>query len=408
MKVFRYLGVAFESIQAHKMRAILTMLGIIIGVAAVLITVGIGSGAAVSITERIESNGTNLLTVSSGSRGSTSGSALTLADAETLSNAEYFPKLQYVVPQYTSNATLTHGGSEGSYQVVGTTANYATVRNLDLADGQFLDTDQVAENAYAVVLGDTVASDLFGGQDPLGKSIRIDDALFEVVGVLEASGSSGFGSSDSQVYVPLNLALGRLFNVSRYRGSYTLSGIYIQVVSQDQLDAAEGQIVQILRMRHGLGADDENDFSISNQADMLEMASDVSGTLSTLLGGIGAVSLVVGGIGIMNIMLVSVTERTREIGLRKAVGAHNNDILLQFLVEALVLCTLGGLVGIGISYGVMQLTTMFPIFSSYQIVIEPWAIGLALIVSTASGFVFGLYPALRATQLDPIEALRFE
>ena len=407
MKTLKYLWVAFESIQAHKMRAMLTMLGIIIGVAAVLITVGIGSGAAVSITERIESNGTNLLTVSAGSRGS-SGSALTLADAEALSNPVYFPTLQFVVPQYSGNATLTNGASECTYQVVGTTANYATVRNLELANGQFLDDEQVTDNAYVVVLGDTVASDLFGGQDPLGKSIRIADARFEVVGVLEASGSSGFGSSDSQVYVPLNLALGRLFNVSRYRGSYTLSGIYIQVTSQDQLDAAEGQIDQILRMRHGLGAADENDFSISNQADMLEMASDVSGTLSTLLGGIGAVSLVVGGIGIMNIMLVSVTERTREIGLRKAVGAHNSDILLQFLVEALVLCMLGGIVGIAISYGVMQLTTLIAALDSYRVVIEPWAVGLALIVSTASGFVFGLYPALRATQLDPIEALRFE
>jgi len=408
MKAIKYLGVALESIQAHKMRAILTMLGIIIGVAAVLVTVGIGSGAAVSITERIESSGTNLLTISSGSRGSTSGSALTLADAEALSNPTRFPELQAVAPQYTSSATLTNGASEGSYQVMGTTANYATVRNLDIASGQFLAADQVDENANVVVLGATVASDLFGGQEPLGKIIRIDDALFEVIGVLEASGSSGFGSSDSQAYVPLKVALGRLFNVDRYRGSYTLSGIYIQVVIQEKLDAAELQIEQVLRLRHGLGADDENDFSISNQADMLEMASDVSGTLSTLLGGIGAVSLVVGGIGIMNIMLVSVTERTREIGLRKALGAHNSDILLQFLVEALVLCTLGGIIGIGISYGVMQLTGMISALSSYQVVIEPWAVGLALIVSTASGFVFGLYPAMRATQLDPIEALRFE
>ena len=188
MKTLKYLWVAFESIQAHKMRAMLTMLGIIIGVAAVLITVGIGSGAAVSITERIESNGTNLLTVSAGSRGS-SGSALTLADAEALSNPVYFPTLQFVVPQYSGNATLTNGASEGTYQVVGTTANYATVRNLELANGQFLDDEQVTDNAYVVVLGDTVASDLFGGQDPLGKSIRIADARFEVVGVLEASGS---------------------------------------------------------------------------------------------------------------------------------------------------------------------------------------------------------------------------
>ena len=177
--------------------------------------------------------------------------------------------------------------------------------------------------------------------------MRIGDALFQVIGVLESSGSSGFGSSDSQVFVPINVAHGRLFNADRYRGSYMVSSISIQVVSQEALDATETQIEQVLRLRHGLGTDDDNDFSISNQADLLDMASSVSGTLSSLLGGIGAVSLVVGGIGIMNIMLVSVTERTREIGLRKAVGAHDRDILLQFLVEALVLCTLGGLIGIG-------------------------------------------------------------
>jgi putative ABC transport system permease protein len=224
---------------------------------------------------------------------------------------------------------------------------------------------------------------------------------------LEASGSSGFGSSDSQVFVPVNTALGRLFNAPRYRGSYTVSSISVQVGDETELDATEAQIEQVLRLRHGLGADDDSDFQISNQADLLEMASTVSGTLSGLLGGIGAVSLVVGGIGIMNIMLVSVTERTREIGLRKAVGAHDKDILLQFLVEALVLCTLGGLIGIGISYGVQGLIGLFPALN-FNIVIEPWAVGLALAVSSASGFIFGLYPAKRATQLDPIEALRYE
>jgi putative ABC transport system permease protein len=241
----------------------------------------------------------------------------------------------------------------------------------------------------------------------VGESIRIDDALFTVIGVLESTGSAGFGSSDSQIYVPINLALGRLFNVSRYRGSYTLSGISIQVAGQDLLDGAEVQIEQILRLRHGLDAEDDNDFQISNQADLLEMASDVSGSMTALLGGIGAVSLMVGGIGIMNIMLVSVTERTREIGLRKALGAHDGDILLQFLVEALVLCALGGLIGIGIGYAAAWGTTLIPDFS-YRVVIEPWAVTLALVVSTASGFVFGLYPAMRATRLDPIDALRYE
>jgi putative ABC transport system permease protein len=290
---------------------------------------------------------------------------------------------------------------------VGTTPAYAEIKGMELTTGSFLTARHLEENSNVAVLGATVATDLFAGLDPVGESIRIDDALFTVIGVLESTGSAGFGSSDSQIYVPINLALGRLFNVSRYRGSYTLSGISIQVAGQDLLDGAEVQIEQILRLRHGLDAEDDNDFQISNQADLLEMASDVSGSMTALLGGIGAVSLMVGGIGIMNIMLVSVTERTREIGLRKALGAHDGDILLQFLVEALVLCALGGLIGIGIGYAAAWGTTLIPDFS-YRVVIEPWAVTLALVVSTASGFVFGLYPAMRATRLDPIDALRYE
>jgi putative ABC transport system permease protein len=408
MKVFRYLAVSVDSIFAHKLRAALTMLGIIIGIAAVLVTVGIGSGAAASITDRIEASGTNLLTISAGaSRGMSSSSSLTVADAEVFTDATLFPDIVAVAPQYSSSATLAFGSSEGSYTVVGATANYATVRNLEIAAGAFLDDEQVAATESVAVLGDTVASDLFGADDPVGQTVRIDDTLFTVIGVLEASGSSGFGSSDSQVYVPLGTAQGRLFNAARVNGSYALTAVSVQGVSSEVLDALQLQIEQILRLRHRLAADDENDFMIQNQADMLEIASDVSGTLTALLGSIGAVSLIVGGIGIMNIMLVSVTERTSEIGLRRALGAHDGDILLQFLVEALVLCALGGVIGIGLSFGVAQLLANVPAMT-YRIVIEPWAVMLALIVSTASGFVFGLYPAMRATRFDPIEALRYE
>ncbi len=406
MRVVKYFGVAWQSIQAHRMRAILTMLGIIIGIAAVLVTVGIGSGAAASITARIESSGTNLLTVSSGSRGSTS-STLTMADAEVLSNTNSFPTIVGIAPQYSSQTTVANGATSGAYQVVGTTQDYAEIRNLDLAGGAFLQDSETGANSYSAVLGATVATELFGGQDPVGQSVRLGDALFQVIGVLAASGSSGFGSSDSQLFVPINVAQGRLFNADRYRGSYILSSISVKVGSEEQLDATETQIEQVLRLRHGLGADDDNDFQINNQADLLDMASSISGTLSGLLGGIGAVSLVVGGIGIMNIMLVSVTERTREIGLRKAVGAHDRDILLQFLVEALVLCTLGGLIGIGIGYGIQALVGLIP-GAPFKVIIQPWAVALALGVSSASGFIFGLYPAMRATQLDPIEALRYE
>ncbi len=264
MKFFKYLRVAVESIQAHRMRAILTMLGIMIGIAAVLITVGIGSGSAVSITERIESSGTNLLTVSSGSRGAT-GSTLTIADAEVLMNQDRFPAMAAVAPTYQSNASVTYGATEGSYTVVGATDAYLAVRGQDLAAGEFLTADQVALKSNVVVLGSTVAGDLFGGQEPVGQSIRIDDALFQVIGVLESTGSSGFGSSDTQLYVPIAVAQGRLFNAARYRGSYTISSISIQAVNQDQLDSAALAVEQVLRLRHGLGTDDDNDFTITNQ-----------------------------------------------------------------------------------------------------------------------------------------------
>jgi putative ABC transport system permease protein len=408
MKIFRYFGVAVNSIIAHKMRAALTMLGIIIGVAAVLLTMGFGSGAAADITESIESGGTNLLSVTSGASGSNGGeSLLTLADAEALADPVIYPDIALVAPQYSGTATFTRGETDGAYQVVGTTADYADVTSLDIEFGRFFTPDETAASERVVVLGATVAEDLFGNDDPIGQTVRIDNNLFQVIGVLEESGGGGFGSNDTQTYVPLDVALGRLFNVERYRGSYRLSGISIQVIDSERLDTAELIIEQTLRLNHGLAANDENDFAIMNQADTLEMVGDVTTTLTILLGSVGSISLLVGGIGIMNIMLVSVTERTREIGLRKAVGAHNSDILLQFLVEALMLCLLGGLIGIGISYGLATLLGGMA-FMPFSIVIEPWSLALALGVSTASGFVFGLYPAWRATQLDPIEALRFE
>lgn len=407
MKFFKYFGVALSSILAHRLRAGLTMLGIIIGVAAVLTTTGFGSGAAADITATIQSGGVNLLTISAGSGRGNTTSALNMADAETLANQELFPELVYVAPQYSSNATFISGSEEGSYQVIGTTPDYAIVTNLDIEYGEFFNAEQLESNASVIVIGYTIATELFGTNEAVGQSVRINNNTFEVIGVLEEAGGMGFGSNDSRSFVPIKVAQGRLFNAERFRGSYAISTISTQVATAEGMDEAELHIERILRMRHNLNADSSNDFTISNQAEQLETLSTVTGTLTVLLGSIGGISLLVGGIGIMNIMLVTVTERTREIGLRKAVGAHNSDILLQFLIEALVLCFIGGAIGIGLSYGIAYVLSQMP-FMPFPVVIEMWALALALGVSSASGFIFGLYPAWQATRLDPIDALRFE
>jgi putative ABC transport system permease protein len=414
MKAIRYLRVALESIIAHKLRAILTMLGIIIGVAAVLTTMGIGRGAASNITERIESQGTNLLSISPGvsyvgglSGGAGSASTLTMGDVAALQDTNLHPALALVAPEYGSNARLVYSGTNTQNTVAGVTADYAQVRNLTVASGRYLTPVDSQEQAHVVVLGSELAADLFGSENPVGLSVRINGEPFQVVGVLEEVGGFGPSSSDTRAYVPIEVAQGRLFNADRYRGEYTVTSIYVEVINQDQNDAAQRQIETTLRLRHNLRADEENDFYIFDQASMLETAQDISQTMTIFLGAIGAVSLLVGGIGIMNIMLVSVTERTREIGLRKAVGAHDNDILLQFLVEALVLCFLGGLVGVGLAYGVAALFEQIPSLT-FTVLIQPDSLALALGFSLLAGLVFGIYPAMRATQLDPIEALRSE
>ena len=414
MKAIRYLRVALESIVAHKLRAILTMLGIIIGVAAVLTTMGIGRGAATNITESIESQGTNLLTISPGAstEGGLSGSSgsagtLTMGDVEALQDTTLHPSLALIAPEYSATAQLVYADTNTQNTVAGVTADYAQVRNQEVASGRYLTPADSQEQAHVVVLGSEMVADLFESENPVGLSVRINGEPFRVIGVLEEVGGFGRNNPDTQAFVPIEVAQGRLFNADRYRGEYTVDSIYVEVVNQDQTDAAQRQIETTLRLRHKLRADQENDFDIFDQASLLETAADISQTMTIFLGAIGAVSLLVGGIGIMNIMLVSVTERTREIGLRKAVGAHDNDILLQFLVEALVLCFLGGLVGVGLAYGVAALFGRIPALT-FNVVIQPDSLALALSFSLLAGLVFGIYPAMRATQLDPIEALRSE
>ena len=415
MKILKYLRVAIDSIFANKLRSSLTMLGIIIGVTAVLTTLAVGSGAAASITSQIESQGTNLISVNAGSSrgggGSSSGGSgatttLTMDDVAALSNQKLHPLLFAVVPDYTASATFVNGSNDSSQQVIGTTPEYATVRNLTVQYGRFFTQDEVSNSTPVVILGSTLAGDLFGGSDPLGQAVRIENQPFQVIGILKSSGGAGFGSNDNRAFVPISVAQGRLFNAPRYRGTYTISSMSIKGTDKNLLTQAQQDIERTLRLRHGLSVDDDNDFTIFNQASLLETANTIATTLSLVLGGIGAISLLVGGIGIMNIMLVSVTERTREIGLRKALGAHDKDILLQFVVEALVLCLFGGLIGIGISYSVA--TIFNSLGFTFKLVVTSTALLLALGVSSGCGLVFGLYPAVRATRLDPIEALRYE
>ena len=406
-RLWQYFGVAFESIRANKLRAILTMLGIIIGVAAVLSTLGIGAGAAASITADVQSEGVNQLTVLAGGNDETTAwiNRLTLGDSAALADKNVHPEIAAVSPEYSGNAQLTRGDAGVSAQISGVTLAYAAATKVNLASGRFFTQDELDRWHPVIILGANSAETLFGQADPLDQEIRVNGESFTVIGVLEKS-DGGFGGSESQL-TPLTVAQGRLFQAERYRGELPVTTITVKVTDADGMTQAEKNIEQTLRLRHGLTRDDKNDFTIFNQASLLELANTISATLSLLLGSIGAISLLVGGIGIMNIMLVSVTERTKEIGLRKALGAQDRDILTQFLTESLVLCLIGGAIGIGLALALSYGISLIPGFS-FDLIIEPYAIGLALGVCFAAAFIFGLYPALRATRLDPIEALRYE
>lgn len=394
---------ALQRLAAARLRSTLTALGVIIGVAAVVALVSVGQGATSGITARLEGLGTNLLTISPGGAfsGLTRGAAgsaqtLTLADADALVE---LADVVAVAPEITSQQLVVAGTRNTTTQIVGTTPDYRSVRAYDVWQGAFF-TDLAVEHALRVaVLGATTADDLGLGAEAIGTEISIGGLPFEIVGILQPKGSSGPVSQDDQVIIPISTLRHTFSSSDRVRS------IAVSVASLGVMDEAKGEITALLRQRHGLDAAASDDFTIQDQAQLLSTVSDVTTTLSLLLAGIASISLVVGGIGIMNIMLVSVRERTREIGIRKAIGARERDILVQFLIEALTLSVLGGLVGALVGVGV---SALIGVVAGWGLIVSPWTIVVALAFSLLVGVVFGVWPARQASRLDPIAALRYE
>jgi putative ABC transport system permease protein len=408
-KLAMVLRVALNSLTVHVMRTVLTMLGIVIGVAAVISLVAVGKGAQAQVLSQFQALGSNLVTVSamqnfgfSQSGLQTSSPDLTMADVKAIEALA--SSVSLVAPVYNSTATVTYSGKTSSTSISGVTEAYSTVRNAPVSLGRFISTADNDKTAMVAVLGTTVVEDLFGSAsvNPVGQTIRINRQNYEVIGVLESKGTNGPQNQDDVIMVPLRTAQLKLGGA----GTTTVRTINLQVLSADEMDLAQAQVTAIMRARHKLAAGADNDFLVRNQADILSSVTQTSDTFTTLLGSIAAISLLVGGIGIMNIMLVSVTERTREVGLRKAVGAKRGDILVQFLTEAIVISALGGLIGVVLGVGGAQVIA--PLLGASSAVVTGQSIVLAVAVSLAIGVFFGLYPANRAAGLNPIEALRYE
>jgi putative ABC transport system permease protein len=396
-------SMAAKTLTSNKLRTGLTMLGMIIGNSSVIAMIGIGQGAQRLASEQFESLGPNVLFVSPGSQNArqrTTNFPQTLVWDDAKAIASQVPTVREVAPQRQSQISMTYGGKNRSTLVVGTTPEFLTVRDFDVAKGRFINDYDLDRNKRIVVLGADVAEQFFGAVDPIGEKIRIRNTSFEVVGVLQAKGSFLGSNQDDSVYVPLSTTASLLTGrTSPYGLNVTI--ISISAIDEASIPAAEFQITNLLRLRHKIRTED--DFTVQTQKDILRIVGTITGGLTALLAAIAAVSLLVGGIGIMNIMLVSVTERTQEIGLRKAIGASERDILTQFMIEAVMLSAAGGVMGTIVGVGAIVLVATF---SPLQAVASPAAIILAVTVSGTIGLVFGVFPARQAARLDPIVALR--
>ena len=394
MNVLELLRLALSRLRTGRLRAALTMLGVIIGVASVVALVGVGQGTTSNITTRLASLGTNLLTISP--TGGSSAHPLTLDDSAAVAKVI---GVAAVAPELQTSADVVVGTKSTTTSLVGTSAQYAQVRAYDVWQGSFLTDAAVDDGLRVAVLGATTASDLGLDASAIGTDISVNGLPFRVIGILQPKGGSGFNNPDDEILVPLA-------TIHKYFiGGDTVRTIGVSVTSDDQMTQVTDDITALLRDRHELAATDNADFSVFNQTQLLDAASSITATLTLLLGGIASISLIVGGIGIMNIMLVSVRERTREIGIRKAVGARGRDILAQFLIEALTLSLLGGLIGIVVGFGVSALIGQI---AGWGVQLSFSTVAAAVLFSLAVGVVFGVWPARQAARLDPIQALRYE
>ena len=403
------LSAAWVGVITHKLRSSLTMLGIVIGVAAVIALMSIGKGATASILSNIEGIGSNLITISPGA--STFGGVrsaagtirtLTMEDAEAIS--EQVPSISAVAPYYSSNLQLVVGGENVNTRVTGTTPEYQEVQNLEIANGVFFSEYNYQRGTKVVVLGANVKETLFTDVNPVGQQIRMGSIIVRVVGVLESKGGM-FGSPDDAILIPLTALQQTVAQPRTTQGERIVSAIALTVSDEGQADYVVGEITSLLRTRHRLGPNIDDDFNIISMEEISSMLSEATGTLTLLLGAIAAISLLVGGIGVMNIMLVSVLERTREIGIRKALGARERDIWGQFLIEAVFLTLAGGIIGVILGWVVsaaVNTTGLMTTIVTIDIVI------LAVSVSVGIGLFFGFYPAWNASRLNPIDALRSE
>jgi len=416
MSFFRNFRIAFDALMANKLRSGLTMLGIIIGVGSVVALLSVGNGAQASITRQINSIGTNLLTVVPGQvrltgnvgpaslRTGGSTKPLTISDARAIQRE--VPILSAVAPEITlNNQTIAYNKNKIATTVRGVTADYAFVRSLEVSSGRWIEAADDARADRVAVLGPDAADNLFEGADPIGQRIKIGGTTFTVIGVTVPTGASFAGNNDTSIFVPIQAAYRTLINARTASGDRRVSLIYLSALSDSDIPAAEATVIDVMRRQHQISEEGSDDFTVLTQQQFLSIAGNITGILTLFLGAIAGISLLVGGIGIMNIMLVSVTERTKEIGLRKAVGAKRRVILVQFLVETITLSLLGGFIGIAIGIGISALVSATGVIAA---VITPESILLAVSFSLAVGLFFGIYPASRAAALQPIEALRYE